>query len=121
MSTTEEKMSKKQVWIYGLSIIVASIGAINWGTIGCCDYNFVSALLPNSKARNILYIIVGIAGLLAAFSAIRWIMKKGTGENEYYNPVYGYFGSQYYNDGTRNVSDEGGSYASLKGYYSAMA
>ena len=68
--STEEKMSKTQVWIYGLAIIVASIGAINWGTIGCCDYNFVSALLPNTKSRNILYIIVGIAGLLAAFSAV---------------------------------------------------
>jgi uncharacterized membrane protein YuzA (DUF378 family) len=46
-------MSKKEVWFWGVSIVIASIGAINWGTIGCCDYNFVSALLP-SKSRNIL-------------------------------------------------------------------
>jgi len=114
-----EKMSKTYVWTMGIAIIIAAVGAINWGTIGCCDYNFVSALLP-AKSRNILYIIVGIAGLLAAFSAVKWIMKKGVGENENYNPVYGFFGSPQYNDGTRNVSDEGGSYSSLGGYYSAM-
>lgn len=41
------------------------IGALNWGLIGLFDFNLVYALFKFSEMlQNIIYIIVGICGLI---------------------------------------------------------
>ena len=43
------------------------IGAINWGLIGIFNFNLVSALFGiDSFLTNLVYIIVGISGLINA-------------------------------------------------------
>ena len=41
------------------------IGALNWGSIGVFNVNFVNSLLGASPAaEKVIYILVGLAGLL---------------------------------------------------------
>ena len=53
-----------------LLIVVAVIGAINWGLIGFFNFNLVDAILgggareETSMASRVVYAIVGIAGLV---------------------------------------------------------
>lgn len=53
-------------------IVVAIIGALNWGLVGFFNYNLVDAIFgggaveETSSASRIVYAIVGVAGLLAA-------------------------------------------------------
>ena len=53
-----------------LLIIVAVIGALNWGLIGFFNFNLVDAILgggaqeQTSMASRVVYAIVGIAGLI---------------------------------------------------------
>lgn len=53
-------------------IIVAIIGAVNWGLIGFFNFNLVDAIFgggareETSSLSRIIYAIVGIAGLAAA-------------------------------------------------------
>jgi uncharacterized membrane protein YuzA (DUF378 family) len=46
-----------------IALILILIGALNWGLIGLFDYNLVEALLGQTMAANIIYIVVGFAGL----------------------------------------------------------
>lgn len=54
-------------------LIIAVIGAINWGLIGLFNFNLVSALFGvDSLLSNIVYVLVGISGIccLSLFSDI---------------------------------------------------
>lgn len=56
-----------------ITLIIAVIGAINWGLIGLFDFNLVSALFGiDTVLSNIVYILVGISGIciLSLFSDI---------------------------------------------------
>lgn len=47
-----------------ISIIVASIGAINWGLVGIFNFNLVAYLLGDyTMATRVVYALVGISGL----------------------------------------------------------
>jgi hypothetical protein len=54
-------------------IAIAIIGAINWGLIGFFNFNLVDAIFgggraeETSAASRVVYAIVGLAGLVAAF------------------------------------------------------
>lgn len=54
-----------------LLMIIAIIGAVNWGLIGLFNFNLVDAIFgggtaeETSSASRIVYAIVGIAGLIA--------------------------------------------------------
>ena len=57
-----------------LALVLAAIGAINWGLIGLFRWNLVDAILGGgayemtSVASRIVYVIVGLAGVtLLAF------------------------------------------------------
>ncbi len=51
--------------------LVVIIGAINWGLVGGFNYNLVSSLLgAGSTAEKIVYIIVGIAGVMKLLSCV---------------------------------------------------
>ena len=46
-------------------LVVTIIGAINWGLIGLFDFNLVDTLFGvDSMLSNIVYILVGICGLV---------------------------------------------------------
>lgn len=48
--------------------ILMIVGAINWGLVGLFDFNLVSALFGVDAAlTNIIYILVGIAGLYGIY------------------------------------------------------
>lgn len=45
------------------------IGALNWGLVGLFDFNLVAALFGvDTWVSNLIYILVGIAGLVAIFT-----------------------------------------------------
>lgn len=61
------------------SVIIAAIGAINWGLVGVFRWNLVDAILgggafeTTSPASRVIYIVVGLAGigLLASWASFR--------------------------------------------------
>lgn len=56
-----------------LMIVLAVIGAINWGLVGFFEYDLVAALFGEmSGASRVIYSIVGLAGLytLAAVTSV---------------------------------------------------
>lgn len=58
--------------VSAILIILASIGAINWGLVGAADFNLVTYLLgENSAATKAVYMGVGLGGLYSLFTAIR--------------------------------------------------
>lgn len=69
----DTKTSNSVNVIEKLLIIVAIIGALNWGLIGLFNYNLVDAIFgggqaeETSGASRVVYSIVGISGLLALF------------------------------------------------------
>lgn len=48
-----------------IALVFTIIGALNWGLIGLFDFNLVTTLFGvDSMLTNIVYIIVGITGLI---------------------------------------------------------
>ena len=46
-------------------LIITIIGALNWGLIGLFDFNLVEAIFqPGSLLTKIIYILVGICGII---------------------------------------------------------
>lgn len=47
------------------ALVVTIIGALNWGLIGLFDFNLVEAIFGvDSILSNIVYILVGICGII---------------------------------------------------------
>lgn len=48
-----------------VALILAAVGAINWGLVGAFRWNLVQAIFggPDSTATRFVYIIVGLAGI----------------------------------------------------------
>ncbi len=57
-----------------LAVLLAAIGAINWGLIGLFGFDLVAAITTAGKfgetnvISRIIYVIVGIAGVIALFT-----------------------------------------------------
>lgn len=47
-----------------LALVFTIIGAINWGFIGLFNLNLVESLFGSSMFSAIIYMIVGIAGII---------------------------------------------------------
>ncbi|MYB45385.1 MAG: DUF378 domain-containing protein [Acidimicrobiia bacterium] len=60
--------------LFDIGIILAAIGAINWGLIGLFGFDLVAAITTAGKfgetnvLSRIIYVVVGIAGVLALFT-----------------------------------------------------
>jgi uncharacterized protein len=53
-----------------VAIVLAAIGAINWGLVGLFDFNLVSALFGQmSTLSRIIYVLVGLAGIYLVVAA----------------------------------------------------
>ena len=50
--------------IQKLSLVFTIIGALNWGLIGLFNYNLVESLFGDSMLSSIIYMIVGLAGII---------------------------------------------------------
>ena len=51
-------------YVFRENVILTIIGALNWGLIGLLDFNLVTFLFNDSILTNIIYILVGISGLI---------------------------------------------------------
>jgi uncharacterized protein len=56
-----------------VAMVLVVVGALNWGLVGLLDMNVVSSILGDSLAK-IVYILVGLSGLLVLWS---WYGKMG--------------------------------------------
>lgn len=60
--------------LYDIGVILAAIGAINWGLVGLFGFDLVAAITTAGKfgetniISRIIYVVVGIAGVLAFFA-----------------------------------------------------
>lgn len=50
--------------IQKIALIFTIIGALNWGLIGLFNFNLVETLFGDSLFTAIIYMIVGIAGII---------------------------------------------------------
>lgn len=57
-------------YIGRIGLIVAAIGAINWGLVSLFDYNLVTSIFGNGTARDVVYVIVGVGGVIALFDFV---------------------------------------------------
>lgn len=54
----------KKCWVCKVVALLAGIGALNWGLVALFNLDLVAALLGTSGLAKVVYILVGIAGLL---------------------------------------------------------
>jgi len=55
-----------------IALVLATIGAINWGLIGLFGFNLVAAIFGGIPALVVLiYILVGLAGLWLIYFMVR--------------------------------------------------
>ncbi len=60
-----------------IALIFTVIGAINWGLIGFFDFNLVTTLFGDgSMLTRIVYMIVGIAGIINIYTLFSHIESK---------------------------------------------
>ena len=50
--------------IQKIALVFTIIGAINWGLIGLFNFNLVESIFGTSMFSAIIYMIVGIAGII---------------------------------------------------------
>lgn len=52
-----------------IALILVIVGAINWGLVGLFDLNLVTSILGTGMLTNIVYDLVGLAGLWTIYLA----------------------------------------------------
>jgi len=65
-----DKMAKN--WLDWVAIVLAIIGAVNWGLVGAINFNVVNLILGSiSWLEKAVYVIVGLAGLYLIYYAVK--------------------------------------------------
>ncbi len=65
-------MNKGGCIVCKLVCLLVIIGALNWGAVGLLKINFVHQLVGGiPKAERIIYLLVGLAGLLKVISCFK--------------------------------------------------
>lgn len=60
--------------IFDIGVILAAVGALNWGLVGLFRFDLVAAITTAGKfgdtnaVSRIVYVLVGVAGVLALFT-----------------------------------------------------
>jgi len=67
-------MSKMKIQDW-LAYVILLIGGLNWGLIGSFNFNLVETIFGTGLLTDIIYVIVGLAGLYGIFTAIKLAMK----------------------------------------------
>ena len=52
-----------------VALILVIVGALNWGLVGAFKFNLVQALFGDSILAALVYILVGISGVVLAIRA----------------------------------------------------
>lgn len=50
--------------IQKIALVLTIIGALNWGLIGLFNFNLVESLFGTSMLSAIVYMLVGVAGII---------------------------------------------------------
>lgn len=50
--------------IQKIALVLTIIGALNWGLIGLFNYNLVAAIFGDSIMSAIIYMLVGVGGII---------------------------------------------------------
>ncbi|OIO43169.1 DUF378 domain-containing protein [Candidatus Pacearchaeota archaeon CG10_big_fil_rev_8_21_14_0_10_31_9] len=59
-------------WLDWVAIVLAIIGAVNWGLVGAINFNVVNLILGSiSWLEKAVYVIVGLAGLYLIYYAVK--------------------------------------------------
>lgn len=56
--------------------IIVTIGGLNWGLVGFFNFNLVTTIFGSGMGAKIVYDIVGIASLYAAWLLMGYCKKK---------------------------------------------
>ena len=56
--------------------IIVTIGGLNWGLVGFFNFNLVTTIFGDGMGAKIVYDIVGIASLYAAWLLFSYCKKK---------------------------------------------
>ncbi len=59
------------VW---LALVV--VGALNWGIVGLFEFNLVAEIFGAGTVADVIYVIVGIAGLMMVPQAARGVPRR---------------------------------------------
>ena len=54
-------------WLHIIAMVLVVVGAVNWGLIGAVGFNLVAAVAGRGALANVIYALVGLAGLSIAF------------------------------------------------------
>lgn len=58
--------------LHWIALAVTNIGALNWGLVGLFNIDLVASLFgPMSLVSRLVYVVVGVAGVIVAFTADR--------------------------------------------------
>jgi len=66
-------MAKDTNWIGKTSWVLSAVGAVNWGLVGALNFNAVAIL--GATPAKIVYILVGIAGLISLWNLFSKLNK----------------------------------------------
>ncbi len=47
-----------------IALVFTILGALNWGLVGLFGFNFVDAIFGHSLISSIIYMLIGIAGII---------------------------------------------------------
>ena len=61
-----------------LAGVLVIVGAINWGLVGVARFNLVTALLGTNLLSNIVFTVVGLAGVYLAMQ-LRAMPRRWSG------------------------------------------
>jgi len=59
--------------------ILVTIGAINWGLVALMKTDLVTTIFTNPDIANIVYIIIGVAGVYQLIPLSKCLTGKGEG------------------------------------------
>lgn len=59
---------KKNNVVDWVAVVLVVVGALNWGLVGAFGFNLVTTLLGEGTLANIVYILVGLAGLYELYA-----------------------------------------------------
>ena len=91
MTTTTVHTEPAASKLFKAALVLAVIGAINWGLVGFFNFNLVDAIFgggsseETSTASRIVYALVGLAGL-AALPLLNAVMPLRRSEGTYTAP-----------------------------------
>lgn len=54
--------------VHLIAFILVVVGAVNWGLVGLFNWNLVDAILGTGAIAKLVYILVGVSGLVLLFT-----------------------------------------------------